>query len=384
MKYILRQSAWTLLSFAFLYVLLAGASFLVFPDPSSAGPRDFQAAERTLYMTVPKYVFLGRSVLANPDRKIILVGASNTGVGFRQKLVQSKLGCAKVSNLAMGGANISEVKQVIDLVHEVQTDRERQNNTFVIGIWFGMFMDSDVHFADGDRHRGETDVDIERYRYGFYRRTPDGPVAVLPPQWLDAGVMAIRPFLLIEKVAREARAGVNLLLTGRTSAQRTDDERESVVMSDADKQKALAYWKESMGRTNDISPAQVAVLKQVIQALLGSGESVVLVDLPIPAWHRDASPYEPSYRLALKGLLREFGDQPNFSSLSMSDLDNDLDYSDEVHAKRHLSDVWSVRLADTLNSFVCRQKPDNAPRVTTLRSPELVTNAPQVSTVPGN
>jgi len=370
LKYILRQSALTLLSFALLYALLAGASFLVFPDPSSAGPRVFQAAGDTLYMTVPKYVFLGRSVLANADRKIILVGASNTGVGFRQKLVQSKLGCGKVSNLAMGGANISEVKQVIDLVHEVQTDQERRQNTFVIGIWFGMFIDSDVKFADGDRHRGETDIDIERYRYGFYRRTPDGPVAVLPPQWLDAGVMAIRPFLLLEKAAREARAGVNLVMTGRTSAQRTDDERERVVVSAAYKQQALQYWTETMGRPSDIAPGQVEVLKQTIQALLDSGEKVVLVDLPIPAWHRDASPYEPSYRLALKGLLQEFGDRPNFTSMSMDDLDNDLDYSDEVHAKRHLADVWSVRLAKTLDSFICQQKPDNAPRVTTVRSSE--------------
>jgi hypothetical protein len=380
LKYILRQSALTLLSFAFLYVLLAGASFVVFPDPSSAGPRDFQAAEQTLYMTVPKYVFLGRSVLANPDRKIILVGASNTGVGFRQKLVQSNLGCAKVSNLAMGGANISEVRQVVDLVHEVQNDQERRLNTFVIGVWFGMFIDSDVKYAEGDRHRGETDVDIERYRYGFYRRTPDGPVAVLPAKWLDAGVMTIRPFLLLEKVAREARAGVNLVLTGRTSAQRTDDERESVVMSDAEKQEALESWKETMGRTSDISPTQVEVLKQTIQALLDSGEKVVLVDLPIPAWHREASPYQPSYRRALTDLLREFGDQPNFSSLNMDDLDNDLDYSDEVHAKRHLADVWSTRLARKLDSFVCLEKPDkSSPKVTTLRSSAQVTTA-----APGN
>lgn len=380
MKYILRQSALTLLSFAFLYVLLAGASFVVFPDPSSAGPRDFQAAEQTLYMTVPKYVFLGRSVLANPDRKIILVGASNTGVGFRQKLVQSNLGCAKVSNLAMGGANISEVRQVVNLVHEVQGDQERRLNTFVIGVWFGMFIDSDVKYAEGDRHRGETDVDIERYRYGFYRRTPDGPVAVLPAKWLDAGVMTIRPFLLLEKVARQARAGVNLVLTGRTSAQRTDDERESVVMSDAEKLKALEYWKEAMGRTSDISPTQVEVLKQTIRALLDSGEKVVLVDLPIPAWHREASPYQPSYRRALTDLLREFGDQPNFSSLNMDDLDNDLDYSDEVHAKQHLADVWSTRLARKLDSFVCLEKPDkSSPKVTTLRSSEQVTTA-----APGN
>jgi hypothetical protein len=199
-------------------------------------------------------------------------------------------------------------------------------------------------------------------------------------KWLDAGVMAIRPFLLLEKVVRQARAGINLALTGRTSAQRTDDERESVVMSEQDKQKALDYWKWSMGRTSDISPTQVEVLKQTIQALLDSEEKVVLVDLPIPAWHRDASPYQPGYRRALTDLLQEFGDQRNFSSLSMDDLDNDLDYSDEVHAKRHLADVWSTRLARKLESFVCLEKPDkSSPKVTTLRSSEQVKTA-----APGN
>jgi hypothetical protein len=364
LKYILRQTALTLLSFAFLYILLGSASFIVFPDPSSDGPRDFQAAERTLYMTVPKYVVLGRSVLDNPDRKIILVGASNTGVGFKQKLIQASLSCANVSNLAMGGANISELGQVIDLVHEVQSDRDRTLNTFVIGLWFGMFVDSDAKYADADRNRGETDVDIERYRYGFYRRTADGPVPVLPPKWLDAGVIALRPFLLFEKLARQVRAGLNLVLTGRTTAQRTDDERESVVMSEKEKQKALEYWTESMGRRSEISRAQVELLKEIVERLLNAGEKVVLVDLPIPAWHRDASPYQRSYREALTGLVQRFDNQPNFTSLSMDDLDNNLDYSDEVHAKRHLAEVWSTRLATALDSFVCREDIEKSPKMT--------------------
>ena len=352
------------MSFAFLYVLLGSASFIVFPDPSSGDPRDFQAADRTLYMTVPKYVVLGRSVLDNSDRKVVLVGASNTSVGFRQKLIQPSLSCAKVSNVAMGGANISEVQQVIGLVHEVQNDHDRGSNTFVIGIWFGMFVDSDVKYADPDRHRGETDVDIERYRYGFYRRTSDGPVAVLPPKWLDAGVMALRPFLLFEKLAREARAGANLVLTRRTTAQRTDDERESAVMSEAEKQKALEYWKESMGRKSEISSAQVELLKEIIETLLNGGEKVVLVDLPIPAWHRDASPYQRGYREALNRLLQRFGDRTNFISLSMDDLDDNLDYSDEVHAKWHLSKVWSARLATVLDSFVCQENVEKPPKMT--------------------
>ncbi|MGY3238623.1 hypothetical protein ACVMAJ_005513 [Bradyrhizobium sp. USDA 4448] len=373
MSHILRQIALTVASFAFLYALIGGLSFLVFPDPSYGGPRDFQAAERTLFMTVPKYVFLGRSVLDTPDTKVLIVGASNTAVGFIQRLIQPKLACAKVSNLAMGGANISEVAQIIDLVRETQSSPGTAPNTFVIGIWYGMFADSEIRFADPDRNRGESDLDIEKYRYGFYRRTADGPVAVLPSKWLDAGVMAIRPLLLVEKVAREARTDVNLLLTGRRSAQRTEVEREAAVMSEQDKKKALEYWQESMGFRGAISETQFNLLRSTVASLLDSGERVVLVDLPIPSWHRDASPYQPGYEQKLQELSKQFKERSNFISISMSDLDGDLDYSDEVHAKRHLANIWSDRLASVLSSFACQKKADK--EKVSSRAPEQATAA---------
>ena len=119
-----------------------------------------------------------------------------------------------------------------------------------------------------------------------------------------------------------------------------------------------------MGHKNEISSAQVELLKQTIGKLLVSGEKVVVVDLPIPAWHRDASPYESSYREALKDLLQQFGNQPNFTAMNMDDLDGNLDYSDEVHAKRHLAEVWSNRLANVLDSFLCQDKPDKQRQVT--------------------
>ncbi|MBH5369006.1 hypothetical protein [Bradyrhizobium glycinis] len=372
MRHILRQTALTSASFAFLYLLIGCLSFLVFPDPSQGGIRDFQVAERTLFMTVPKYVFLGRSVLDTPDSKVILLGASNTAVGFIQKEIQPRLACAKVSNLAMGGANISEVAQIIDLVRETQSSPNHAPNTFVIGVWYGMFADSDIRFSDPDRHRGDSDLDIEKYRYGFYRRTANGPVAILPPKWLDVGVMAIRPLLLVEKAAREARTGVNLLLTGRRSAQRTEAEREVATMSEQDKRKALEYWQGNMGK-NGISETESNLLESTIASLLDSGERVVLVDLPIPAWHRDASPYQAGYAEKFQELSRRFGSRSNFVSMSMSDLDGDLDYSDEVHAKRHLADVWSARLAALLSSFACREKPDK-PRISS-RGPEQATAA---------
>jgi hypothetical protein len=365
LKYILRQAALTSLSFAFLYLAVAGASFLVLPPLSSDGSMDAQLAADTLYMTSPKYVFLGRSVLNSSDRKIILIGASNTANGFRKNIIQPMVGCAKVSNLGIGGANISELRQIIDLVHEVQGEADRRLNTFVIGIAYGMFVDSEVRYADADRHRGDTDIDIERYRYGFFRRTAQGPAEVLPPKWLDAGVTFLRPLLLLEKLTRDARSGIFYLLTGHSNSHdRTEAEREMAVMTEKEKLDALNYWRESMGNKAEISSEQVVLLKHIVDELLRSGEQVVIADLPIPAWHRDASPYYPAYQQAMQILVQQFADRPGFKFLSMADLDGNLDYADEVHAKPHLARVWSTRLADTLNSLVCQDKTEGNPVVT--------------------
>lgn len=363
MKFILKQAALTFVSFAALYAIILAFSFVVLPAPSRDGVLDAQTAGDTLYMTTPKYVFLGRSVLAGPGKKVILVGASNTGNGLRPNIIQPLITCAKINNLAVGGANIYEVGQIIDLVHEVQNDADRRSNTFVIGVSYGMFVDSDIRYSDADRHSGETDIDIERYRYGFFRRSGNGPVSVIAPQWLDIGVVAIRPILLLEKITRDVRTFIEKV-TGR-SRDRTEAEREAAVMTEMQKREALAYWRQQMGNRDSISLNQAAELKRIVGQLLSSGEEVVLIDLPIPAWHRDASQYYAGYRGALTALARSFEGSPGFEFLSMSDLDGNLDYSDEVHAKPHLAVVWSKRLAGTLGPLVC---PNGAkPQTTSLQ-----------------
>ncbi len=339
-------------AFGFLYGLALAITFVVAPIPPRNGWMDVWTAGDTLYLTSPKYAFLGRDVLDVPDRKVLLIGASNTGLGFRQPLVQALVPCAKVSNLAIGNANISELRQMIDLIHEVQDDTARRSNTFVIGIWFGMFVETERRWPGADRHHGDTDLDIERYRYGFFRRTDTGPVAVLPPEWLRVGVVLIRPYLALEKLARDATSRLRRAVFTRPP-ELTDDDREKLVMNDKDKSDALTYWRQTMGGASEISQSQMTLLQAIIEDLLRSGEKVVLVDLPIPAWHRDASPYEPEYARAAQELFTRFADHPGFAALKMDDLAADQDYSDEVHAKPHLARVWATRLAGVLNPIVC-------------------------------
>ena len=363
MKHILRQFALTALCFSLLYAVVIGVAFIVMPDPPNVGWLDLGTSSTTPYLTAPKHFFLARDVLDVPDPKVLLLGASNTLVGLRQGPVQALVPCAKVSNLAIGSANISELRQLIGLLHEVQDDAARRSNIFVIGVSYGMFVDSELRWPNADRHRGDTDLDVERYRYGFYRRTPSGPVAVLPPEWLRAGVILIRPYLLVEKLARDTTVAFRRMVLGR-QPKLTDAQRETVVVSEKAKGDALVYWRQNMGGTNEISQAQVALLRDMIDDLLRSGEKVVLADLPIPNWHGSASIYQPGYSRAIETVFNSFVGRPNFQGLRMADLDGDQDYFDEVHPKPHLARIWASRLASVLDPFVCPERTATVPKGT--------------------
>ena len=361
MKQILRQFGLTALFFGLLYSAALALTFVVSPSPSRTGAMDVWTAPDTLYLTSPKYLFLARDVLNTPQRKVLLVGASNTGMGFRQQDVQALVPCAAVSNIAVGSANISEVQQIVDLVHDVQNDAARRSDTFVIGIWFGMFVDTTQLWPNDDRQHGDTDIDIERYRYGFYRRTAKGPAAVLPPSWLPVERTLIRPYLMLEKVARDVTSGLRHALFVRPPAL-TDADREALVLNGHERLQALDYWRQTLGNNGRIAPSQVVLLGQLIDGLLAAGENVVLADLPIPAWHRDASPYAPGYAQAIAALFDRFSGRSGFAGLKMPDLDNAQDYSDEVHAKPHLARVWASRLANVVNPLICT-KPAAIPSV---------------------
>ncbi len=241
---------------------------------------------------------------------------------------------------------------MIDMVHQIQDHAARENNTFVIGVWYGMFVDTERNWPGANRQQGDTDLDIERYRYGFDRRSPTGPVAVLPATWLGVGVTLIRPYLLLEKVARDVTSKLRQTLFARP-ADLTDAERDTAKISEEGKLEALAYWRQIIGPDEEISQGQVAVLRETIEQLLQSGEKVVLADLPIPNWHRNASVYASSYARSIQSLFDHFAGQRGFTSLRMDDLADDGNFSDEVHVRPRIARIWAMRLARVLNDLIC-------------------------------
>jgi hypothetical protein len=353
MKMILAQTTKTFLSLAFLYGLLIGVSFVLAPAGPASDILDTKLAETSIYSTQTKYLFFMRDALATPRPRVFVIGASNANVGLRPFEVQTGVPCALVNNLAVGNANVTEIGQIVDLVHAVHSPDGRSRNTFVFGIWFGLFSDSQDRWPNSLRDPPETDIEAELYRYGFYRRAADGPQSRLPAAWLPVEGILIRPFVVAESIARQLTESLRGYFFVRPP-KRTEAEREAVHFSAEDQREAAAYWYNLMGRKDDISGEEFTNFENLIERLLEARENVVVVDLPLPKWHQETSVYDSKYRQRLPGLIRKFTGREGFAFSDVSGLSkDDDDYSDEVHPKLRLAKLWAERVAKTAGSLAC-------------------------------
>lgn len=345
MMLILRQVAALLVCLVLLYIAVLGMTLALARPPSQRGELDSSLAGGTIFMTEPKYIYLNRTPLGDASNKIVFVGSSNVATGFKLSEIRALLPVGvRVHKLAVGGANMTEMRQVIDLVQEVQSEDARQHQILVLGIWYGMFGKDRLRWYTSDRFPGDTDIDIERYRYGFEWRTSQGPIRIVPWRYVDLAVSAISPFLVLDKLSRDTLAWLSNAYSGPPR------DLDAVVLSEARKKSLLDYWLKTMGPAGTgTMDEQFSVLEQACATVLSQGSSLLLVNLPLPRWHKERSPYEQPYQHAVARLVSRWTGRPGFGFIDMTKLDSDGDFYDEVHPKPHVTIEWAKRLAAALS-----------------------------------
>jgi len=327
-----------------LYAALLVITLVAVPlARGDAGPLDASRAASSLYLTEPKYVFMERGRLNTPTDKVLVLGASNSLVGFKQAELQRLLPDREVHNISVGGSNITQLGQIVELVREVQTPAARRHDTYVLGLWYGVFASDQARWYTPDRHAGDTDIDIERYRYGFFRRGESGAVPLLPPRFLSSGAALIHPYLVADQLARDVTQSLRERLSGKPH-KLTDQERNARVVSDAERQQYLAFWRNYMGSVDSLSDAPFARLRRTVDAIRADGGKVVLVDMPIPRWHAQGSTLHADYERRMAQLLPELEALDGVAVLRLSGDDDD-DFSDEVHPKPRVTPRWAEELA---------------------------------------
>jgi len=347
MRVILRQGAALLACLALLYIGLLGLTLSLAQRPSQEPGLDASLGN-SIFRTEPKYIYLNRTPLRDSSEKIVLLGASNVDAGFNLTELRTLLhATATVHKLAIGGANLTEVREVIDLVQEVQSEEARRHEICVLGIWYGMFGEDRLRWYSPDRSPGDTDIDIERYRYGFEWRTARGPITLVPWYYIDVAVTAIYPFLFLDQLSRDSLEW----LSDKYHAQPKD--LDTVVMTEDERGRMMNYWTGIMGPTRlSTFDEQFAVLEQSGDLILAEGSRLILVDLPLPKWHKQRSPYQSYYEDRRTQEMKRWMGRPGFVFLDMTDLDSDADFYDEVHPRPRVTVSWARRLAGALSSLL--------------------------------
>jgi hypothetical protein len=345
-KAILKKLAWVIGGVGAIYAALLAVSLLLYPMHLLPGGLDTAPSGDTIYMTEPKYLFLNRSALRTDEDRLVLLGASNVVFGFRPSELQPLLPKVIVNNLGVSGSNITEVRQAYELIRAAQTPSAPKRTTYVIGIWYGMFVPDALKWHTPDRHAGETDLDIERYRYGFFRRSATGPVEVLPTEYFELGSALIRPYLMIDRLARLGTDTLRAFVKKRP--KKTDEQRNAARVTPEDQARFLAFWKAQFGGATIVPDEQFTVLSELVKEMLDSGSKVVIVDLPIPSWHAAQAPLNASYNALRSATLQQFSGKPGFSYLNMQAEFPDDEFVDEAHPKPRARPHWAEKLAEFL------------------------------------
>ncbi|WP_322050903.1 hypothetical protein [Paraburkholderia bannensis] len=335
-----------------LYAVLIAVALLAFPPPGRGVAFDTATAPSTVFETEAKYLVLNRHVLGTPGTRVVLLGASNTVGGFPVKLTQAALPGASVVSAAVSGSNVTQIHEAFELTRSAIGPADRARTVYVIGLWYGVFVGDATHWTHAAGQPVQTAVDTELYRYDFYRREPHGPMPVVPERLLPAATVAIYPVIALEKLVRVVTEPVRSAFLGAQPG-RTDSERNAYVASASDKRDQTAYWLASFP-DNRIDMSQFAALEALVNEARADRSPVVVVNLPIPAWHSAAVRYDADYLKQVDAFIARHADDPLFASVDMRDMNNDTWFSDEVHPKPRVVPLWVRRIAAPVGNFVAR------------------------------
>lgn len=309
---------------------------------------DTGASASSIYFYEPKYVVYGRKPLQKKTNKVILLGASNVREGFRPEQIQPFIPGYTVHNVTVGATNFTQMKQIVELLHESLPHEKRQENIFVIGIWYGLFVDNKARWKDG-----KTDIDNEKIRYGLYKQSKDNITPVLPSPYINYLIEAVQPFLVFDKYVNAyfTKPIGNLnqyIFSNKGQTSKATLKNDDIVLTDIEKGKALTFWRQYMGDLNEsFMEEQFTVLKEIVDIINKSGGKVIIIDMPIAKWHADRSKYYHVYKDKIKDFMSEL--KPALY-LNYQDMNDNLDYYDSAHPKPKVTMKWGTRLAKDINN----------------------------------
>ena len=286
-----------------------------------------------------------RQSLNSGASRVILVGASNfilipAPVIERRLRQNSKFSEYKVNNMSVQGVGIPTFKRIVDLAYDAMPVERREHTIFVLGLWYGFF------YRD-DKGALEEGYQAQITRTHLYATSVDGDVRPFFDRNVTNWVLFfLKPFVLIDRTFQTAgdfgSTLMCVMVTGHTGKLAVSDNlKNAASMTSAQKSEAIRMRAQSIGR---LHPEQFQYLRSIATKISGHGDQLVLLNLPLPQWHRDGVPAYRDFEAESDPEFKRLTAIKGVTYLNLVNALADDDFYDSVHPKHAAAD----RLADAI------------------------------------
>lgn len=334
----------------------------------SWSPRHFDTGVTTVeepgWVNEARYAMINKVAFDAPRDRVVILGASTSRDPFRPELMEQRLPGWTVANASLSGANVSEIADFVDVYYAERQGHPPSRTAFLFALTY-------IQFKPVDYSRNAASpFATEAMRSGFYAREGGRLVATLPSPFEHMIATVMRP------------QAIAASLTRRVSKFLFVNPDFPALKSFADRFRArdpLSRWTQAIGEARDLNQLnptpemQSALLAQrlgdagdtpypdseykklaaAIGIIRAHGDLAVVVDLPLPEWHRaGVRRIEAAHDAHIAAVLAGFGGDPAITRLSLRQFGADTNFFDSGHPKPKMWSVFSATLADLLRPFL--------------------------------
>jgi len=301
---------------------------------------------------------------------IVIAGASAAQEGFQPRSMQAVMPDLLTHNISVGGANISEVAQLIEHAFKSKLDPELTNNSaLVLALSYAMFVPDQKRWRDPifvppeaiKQNEIHTDVAREALRCPhacnsgsyFFRTAPGWLVTLAKERYLffqpivrhlpaHPGDLLLRKSVWKQDLLQLHKAFSS---TKKPSAAPVVPQEPYLVLAHRQMDFLTDYMGQPRGVLHDEQFDKLDALIDTVRAL---GLRVVVVDMPLPSWHREKSPFFAPYQTKLQARMEKHLQDGSIIFVDLTAAIPDDGFRDSVHPNADAAVHWAGALINRL------------------------------------
>lgn len=343
MKNILRQLLCLFFSVLLWYAVIFTFSLIIYPNKKYIDTQEVEA-----FASEPSLVVFGlTNFIDTCKNKIFLMGSSDVREGFRPKELKAFFPEHEVHNLSLGASNITEVTDEFNLITLIFPADIIKKSIFVLGIWYGTFIDDQKLWQNGytnimkhEAHSFLYKVDNKKISLTVKREILPYFTTLLKPIFVSQHFVS-KVYFFKEGISKF----LQILFEDRKFDFSVFNQRAYPIINDMYNQKALMFWADFMGIKNgSLKEEQFEKFIILCKQISAFGSKLIIVDMPLPEWHRNHSSLYADYQKKKVFFLNKITNFSNIYYLNIQESQPDFYFYDSVHPKPQITKFWSNTL----------------------------------------